>query len=215
MDAPAAVAGPIDEPRQQATAPTEPGQQGRKVQIPDRLRPALPWIAATVVVVIIILIIRALAASPNAGELTPPTGTHTTTTLTPSVTTTVPGATALSTYSTAMGDANVVATDALGRDGNTMTVAQLDDIVYPYTTAVKVYNYQLHFVTFPADTQAAVRSEFAQLTSYIAFLETIGSVNQNNLTVWVSQLRSAGATTQVLDNTLRNELGLPSSNTFP
>ncbi len=114
-----------------------------------------------------------------------------------------------------MNVANDTAKHALDKAGGAISLARLNAIVAPYTTAVKVYEYQLHFVVWPTSAQIAVQNEYTQLSSFQSFLETITAVNQNTLRVWESQFHSAAATTQSTDNVLRSDVGLGPSYTFP
>jgi hypothetical protein len=96
-----------------------------------------------------------------------------------------------------------------------LTVPQLNAIVTPYATAIKVYAYQLHFVVWPTTADTAVQNEYTQLTSFQTFLGTVGTVTQSTLRVWESQFHSAASTTQSTDNVLRADVGLGPSYTFP
>jgi hypothetical protein len=197
-------------------APTRQRRRAsRAVTAYPGFRSVLPWVLAVAVVAIIIIVIRLVDTPTNSGSLTPTTVAHTHQAKTERAPLAVPGASQLSTFAKSMNEANLAASQVLDKTGGTITLAQLDAVVFPYTTAVKVYAYQLHFVVWPTTAATAVQNEYNQLTALLSFMGTIGTVNLNTLRVWEAQFHSACADTQGVDNVLRQNVGLAPSYTFP
>ena len=111
--------------------------------------------------------------------------------------------------------ANEVATKAFDDAGSTPTQAELAPTVTSYRTALNLYDFQLHFITWPASMQAAIAADHAQFKSLMSTLQSFAAVSPTGMSAWLSQMHDQAGTTQTADNQVRQDLGLPSSSSFP
>jgi hypothetical protein len=118
-------------------------------------------------------------------------------------------------FAAGIDSANAVATRAIVGAGSTPTPAQLTPVVTSYRTAVNLYDFQLRFIPWPASMQPAMTVEHAQLEALNSFLQSIAYVTPTIMSPWLSQLHNRTGTVQTADNQIRQDLGLPSTSTFP
>lgn len=118
-------------------------------------------------------------------------------------------------YASGLQKANMTATNGFIGAGSTPTVAQLTPVVAAYRTALNLYDFQLHFIQWPASMQNAIQVDHAQFTALDSFLQAFSLVNPTGTGTWLSNLRSRISTTEAADNQVRKDLGLPSSSSFP
>ena len=118
-------------------------------------------------------------------------------------------------YAQALQTANDTATKGFVGAGSTSTPAQIAAVVTPYWTALNLYDFQLHFIQWPASMQTAIAVDHAQLKSLMSFLKSISLVGPTGMNLWLSDLHNRTNTTQTADNQIRQDLGLPSSSSFP
>lgn len=118
-------------------------------------------------------------------------------------------------YAQALQTANDTATKGFVGAGSTPTPAQIGAVVAPYWTALNLYDFQLHFIQWPASMQTAIAVDHAQLKSLMSFLKSISLVSPTGMNLWLSDLHNRTNTTQTADNQIRQDLGLPSSSSFP
>ena len=180
---------------------------------------AVLCVAAAVVVFLIIWGIRFAARSPGAGTPSP---------------TTVPRRAAVhihhhafvapipaaqlaryQTFAQGLQSANAAATGAFVGAGSTPTTTQLAPAVTAYRAALNLYDFQLHFIQWPASMQPAITVEHAQLEALVSFLQSLPYVSPTGVSPWLSQLHVRAATAQTADNQVRQDLGLPGSSSFP
>jgi hypothetical protein len=118
-------------------------------------------------------------------------------------------------YASGLQKANMTATNGFIGAGSTPTVAQLTPVVAAYRTALNLYDFQLHFIQWPASMQNAIQVDHAQFTALDSFLQAFSLVSPTGTGTWLSNLRSRISTTEAADNQVRKDLGLPSSSSFP
>ncbi len=114
-----------------------------------------------------------------------------------------------------MDAANVAVTTQLGAAGSSPSLAEVSAAISPYTSEVKNYEFELHFLGWPARMSAAVQALYGQLQDYNDFLQTFTSTRASTLGSWLSQFDAHGASTQAADNAVRRDLGQPTSTLFP
>ena len=118
-------------------------------------------------------------------------------------------------YAQALQTANDTATKGFASAGSTPTPAQIAAVVTRYWTALNLYDFQLHFIQWPASMQAAIAVDHARLKSLMSFLKSISFVGPTGMNLWLSDLHNLTNTTQTADNQIHQDLGLPSSSSFP
>jgi hypothetical protein len=118
-------------------------------------------------------------------------------------------------YASSFQSANVAATKGFIKAGSAPTASQVVLVVAAYRTAVNVYDFQLHFIHWPQSMQNAIEVDHAQLQALKNFLEAFPSVAPNGVPAWLSLLNDRANSTQVADNVVRHDLGLPASSVFP
>lgn len=114
-----------------------------------------------------------------------------------------------------MDAANTAVTTQLGAAGSAPSLAAVSAAVSPYTTEVKNYEFELHFLGWPARMSAAVQGLYGQLQAFNDFLQTFTSTRAATLASWLTQFDAHGAATQAADNTVRRDLGQPTATLFP
>jgi hypothetical protein len=112
-------------------------------------------------------------------------------------------------------NANREASIGFTEAGSTPTVAQVALPVFAYGKAVNDYNLQLNSIHWPASMQTAIGADHTQLVSLASLLRSFSSVSSTAIPAWISELHSRAKTTEAADNKVREDLGLPSSSSFP
>ena len=118
-------------------------------------------------------------------------------------------------YAETFQEANVVATKAFASAGSAPKPAQLTAASTAYGSALNLYDFQLHFIQWPASMQTAIVIDHAQLKSLMSFLQTLNEVSATGTGPWLSQLHDRASTAETADNHIREDLGLPTSSSFP
>jgi hypothetical protein len=194
----------------------------------DSLPAKAPWrygkvilvLLTVVVVVVIVAIIRKSADnSSGSGSLTPTSVTHkkppATQTTTPAV---IPVSSsvksAFSATSVELNTANAAVTKAL-TGGAAQSPAQIAQEVAPYVTALDTFNYKNHFLVWPASLQVPAEDLTLRTDELIHYLSSISSASPATLTSWFAQFHSLARLTETTDNSLRKDIGLPASNSYP
>ncbi len=118
-------------------------------------------------------------------------------------------------YAAGLQKANIAATSGFISAGSTPTTAQLTPVVTAYRTALNLYDFQLHFIQWPASMQSAIQVDHGQLTALLSLLQSFSLVSSTGTSVWLSDVRDRASTTQTADNEIRHDVGLPSSSSFP
>jgi len=118
-------------------------------------------------------------------------------------------------YAAALQTANVVASKGFGGAGRTPTPTQLAAVATAYGSALNLYDFQLHFISWPARMQTAIEVDHAQLKALMSFLRSFSSVGPTGASAWLSDLHNRAGRTQAADNRIRHQLGLTSSSSFP
>jgi hypothetical protein len=203
---------------QEPEAEPEPDGTMRRVWSHSWTKLALLAVAAAVVVVLIIAGIRIFAKSPSSAGTAPNVTQPASRPVHDSHFVAPISAAQLAQYegyATPFQNANVVATRGFVKAGSTPTASQVVLVVVGYRDAVNIYNFQLHFVHWPQSMQSAIEADHAQLQALLSFLQAFSSVAQNGVPAWLSQLHDRSSSTQVADNVVRKDLGLPASSSFP
>jgi hypothetical protein len=117
-------------------------------------------------------------------------------------------------YAEGLQKANAVATKGFVSAGGTPTPTQLAAVATAYSSALNLYDFQLHFIPWPASMQTAIGVDHAQLKALMSFLQSFSSVSPTGTSAWLSDLHNRAGTTQTADNRIRQDLGLPSSSSF-
>ncbi|HUC05783.1 MAG TPA: hypothetical protein VL961_10315 [Acidimicrobiales bacterium] len=114
-----------------------------------------------------------------------------------------------------MYQANAAATQALDSSNGSDSVATVFRELVPYTEAMSNYEYELHFLPWTPDVLAASTALHQQLGTFVSFLHTVTSATSATLGSWLSTFQTDARATQIADNHLRSELGLPTGASYP
>jgi len=210
------------EPRPKRRAETRRGLIGR-LWSHRWTKVTVLFLAAAVAVILIVWALR--IANNNAGSgnssFAPPTTATTRSAASP---TTHPALVAPITaaemtlykgYAAGLQTANNVAAKAFVHAGSTPTTAQLEPVITAYGSALNLYDFQLHFIQWPASMLSAIQLDHLQFKTLMSDLQSYSSVNPAGTSAWLTGFHSQAATTQAADNEIRKDLGLPSSSSFP
>jgi hypothetical protein len=175
-------------------------------------------LAGVVAVVLIIWGLRIATKSPSSGAPLTTTTTSSPAQHTPQV---APISAAQMTlydgYAAGLKNGNEAATRGFVGVGSTHvpTQTQLAGVVTSYWVAVNLYDFQLHFIQWPASMQTAIAVDHAQFTALKSFLQSFNIAAPTGMNAWLAQLHDRTRTTETADNQIRKDLGLPSSSSFP
>lgn len=214
-----ASAGPdVDLPA--GVMPDEAGAEAEAVPVgpesisqdaPHRFGKWLVALVAAVIVIVIVAVIRLSVPNPDSGSLTPTTvNSETSTTIAVS-------STALASFnsaSTPLLAANSTMTQELS-GATAPTVAALAADVTPYVTALKTYDFDLSSISWPEALQVPSEAMVARSEGLISFLSSISSVNSGTLNAWMSRFHVLAASAQAATNTVRSDIGLPPTSSYP
>ena len=78
-----------------------------------------------------------------------------------------------------------------------------------------LYDFQLHFIAWPASMQTAIEVDHAQMNALMSFLQSLSFESPTGMSAWLSQLHNRSGSAQTADNQVRQDLGLPRSSSFP
>jgi hypothetical protein len=172
-------------------------------------------------IVVLLAVAATLYATLGAGhKSSPPANSHT---ATPSTThATTPTATSVNpkvvslyrSLAKVMGAANILLHAQLTNTG-APTLAEAAADITPYTTDVKNYEYELHYLAWPRSMNGAVQSLYVAIQDYNEYLDTFSSVDSDTLASWLTGLDHRGQSLQKADNRVRHDLGLTASHLFP
>ena len=186
-----------------------------------RFREAVFGLAAVVVVLLIIGGIRlVVGGNTGSGDLSP------TTTVTRPASQTVHhvhvavpiSAAELAQYdgyADGLQQANTVTTKAIASAGKSASPAQLAPVITSYGSALNLYDFQLHFIQWPASMQTTIAADHAQLKALMSFMQSFNIVTPTGMGPWLAQFHNRAGTAQTADNAVREDLGLPNSSSFP
>ena len=118
-------------------------------------------------------------------------------------------------YADGLQHANTVTSKAIVGAGSAPTTTQLAPVITAYGSALNVYDFQLHFIQWPASMQNAIASDHAQMKALMSFLQSFSIVEPSGVGPWLSQFHDRTASAQTADNQVRQDLGLPDSSSFP
>ena len=118
-------------------------------------------------------------------------------------------------YAAGLQTANGTAAKAFVDAGSTPSTTQLAPAVTAYGSALNLYDFQLHFIAWPASMQPAIQYDHAQLKALMSFLQSFSIVTPTGMSAWLTDLHNRAGTAQSADNVIRKDLGLPSSSSFP
>ena len=207
----------------------EPGpgtdQSRRRWWSHPRVKLVVLGLAAVAAVLLIIWGIRFATKNPGSGDASTTTVTRPSHSLAPqdnhaassthSVPITAAQLTRYELWATALQKANETATKGFIAAGSTPTPAQITAVVTPFYTAVHLYDFQLHFIAWPASMQTAIEVDHAQMNALMSFLQSLSFESPTGMSAWLSQLHNRSGSVQTADNQIRQDLGLPSSSSFP
>jgi len=207
----------------------EPGpgtdQPRRRWWSHPRVKFVVLGLAAVAAVLLIIWGIRFATKNPGSGDVSTTTVTRPSHSLAPqdnhaassthSVPITAAQLTRYELWATALQKANETATKGFIAAGSTPTPAQITAVVTPFYTAVHLYDFQLHFIAWPASMQTAIEVDHAQMNALMSFLQSLSFESPTGMSAWLSQLHDRSGSVQTADNQIRRDLGLPSSSSFP
>ena len=182
-----------------------------------------PWakvavlcLAAALAVVVIVGAIRLTSKNNNSGSGLSATTTTSAHQRSPKVAPiSAPQLTRYEGYAEGLVKANETATKAFVADGSTPTQAQVAPVVAAYWTAINLYDFQLHFIQWPASMQTAIANDHAQMHALLSVLKAFSEVSGTGVGAWLSQLHNRTATAQSADNEVRQDLGLSATSSFP
>ena len=99
--------------------------------------------------------------------------------------------------------------------GSNPSTTQLAPVVTAYGSALNLYDFQLHFINWPASMESAIELDHAQLKALMSFLQSFSIVTPTGMSTWLVDLHNRAGTAQAADNVIRRKLGLSSSSSFP
>jgi hypothetical protein len=174
----------------------------------------LPWLIAAIIVFVIVAVIRLATPGPSSGSLTPTTinSTHAVT----HATVAVPDAT-LTEFrdaSKALNTANVTVTQALASSSN-QPVAQVNQEITPYATALNTFEFDLHAIVWPTSMTVPSQSLTLRIKALASYASSVSTVTPATMSTWVTQFHALATAAQTQDNLVRNDVGLPSTTSFP
>ena len=178
-------------------------------------------LAAVVVVLLIIAGIRLVANGNTGSGNSPPTTAATQPVSRPShhITFVAPISAAelakYEGYADGLQQANTVASKAIVSAGRAPTPVQLSPVITTYGSALNLYDFQLHFIQWPASMQTAVAVDHAQLKALMSFLQSFTQISPTGVGPWLAQFDDRAGSAQTADNQVRHDLGLPISSSFP
>ena len=114
-------------------------------------------------------------------------------------------------YAAALQTANGVAAKAFVDAGSSPSTTQLAPVVTAYGSALNLYDFQLHFINWPASMESAIALDHAQLKALMSFLQSFSIVTPTGMSTWLVDLHNRAGTAQAADNVIRRKLGLSSS----
>jgi hypothetical protein len=172
-----------------------------------------------VAVVAIVAIIRTSAENPSSGSLTPTSVTQKKTTPatsapTPKVAVSSAVSSAFTTASLNLNAANATVAQELA-GGASQSVSQVALEVAPYVKALNIFNFQTHFLAWPANLQVPSQDLTLRTNQLITYLSSISTTTPATLTSWFAQFHSLARYTQEEDNVLRNDLGMSPTTSYP
>ena len=187
------------------------------------IRVAALCLAAAIAVILVIWGIRATHKDPGSSgpNLPPPSTTTTRAASSQSAQTSFVAPidstqlTQYEQYAAGFQTANGAATKGLDGAGSAPTTAQLAPVVGAYRAAVNLYDFQLHFIQWPASMQTAIQADHAQLTALLGLLQSFSTISATGTSAWLSDLHNQANTAQTADDVIRKDVGLPSSSSFP
>ncbi len=199
-------------------SPREPGPSRRRspqVTTPGRWWVKYVWLGAAVIVVIIVAIIRSNSPSSTSGPpaaLNPaPSGSAATN---PTIQLSRTVLTEFASISKTLDTANITVTKELA-NGSSQSVAQVATEIAPYLTALDTFNFDLHLMTWPTAMQVASQDLVLRTKSLASFLGTELSANSVSLNSWFTQFHALAHQTQLADNVVRRDIGLPITTNYP
>jgi hypothetical protein len=178
----------------------------------------LPWIVAGIVVIVAVGVIR-LTSSKSPDSLTPTTVTTTTSGANGS-TTTAAGAesstkTAYLTASTQMDTANAAATQGLSTATNNGSVPAVTTVMTQYQKGLQTFVFSVHGLHWTAATQASSEQLTLEIQTMVTYLSTVSSLDASTLHAWLTRFHSLAASIQTADNTVRGQLGIATTKSYP
>ncbi len=198
------------------TAPEEPGARPPGSRQWGKY---LPWIVAAVVVIVVVGIIR-LTSSKSPDALTPTTVTTTTAAPNSSTTTSAAGS-AVSTNKTAyltaanqMDVANAAATHGLAGAANT-SVPQVTAVMTQYQKGLQTFVFAVHRLHWTGTTLASSDQLTMEIQTMVTYLSTVSTLNTTNLHPWLNRFNLLATSIQTADNTVRGQLGIPTTRSYP
>ncbi len=207
-----AVVAPPGRPSEPEAAPPTSSRQWGKY---------LPWIVAIIVVIVIVSVIR-LTSSKSPGSLSPTTVTTTTAAAAGATGTTAPNAagtdsatkTAYVTASDQIDVANTAAAKGLSGGAST-SVPHVANVMAQYQKALQTFVFSIHGLHWTGATQASSQQLTLEIQSMVTYQSTYSSVNQANLQEWLDKFHTLSQDIETADNTVRGQLGIPTTKSYP
>ena len=151
-----------------------------------RTKAVVLGLAGIVAVVLIIWGLRIATKSPSSGE---PLTTTTTSSPAHHAAQVAPISAAQLTkyegYAAGLKTANEAATKGFV---GTHTQTQVAAVVTSYYEALNLYDFQLHFIQWPASMQTAIAVEHAQFTALKSFLQSFNTVSPTGVSAWQARI---------------------------
>jgi hypothetical protein len=203
----------------------EPQPEVFQTKSRSRAKVGLICLAALVVVLLIIGAIRLISDKSQGSGPSDPSPTTTTVRQPASHTAAsvaqaplpIPSAelTQYEQYAQSLNQANTTAAKTLAHPGASLTPGEVVPVATIYSTDLNTYSLSLAYIKWPAALETAVKADQAQLVIMANYLRSIDAVSPTGLSSWLTQLKAQAATTQTMDNALRQELDLPKTTSFP
>jgi tRNA(adenine34) deaminase len=197
----AVATGPKTDP---ATRPSGDGSQPQRWRVTYTL-----LLGAALIVIIIVAIARSNGPGTSA---IPPLSTSSAAHPPVQVSSTV--VKEFTTISKTLDAANLTVSKALASSTG-QSVAQVTADVAPYVSALDAFDYDSHLINWPAAMQVPAQ-RLSQRTQYLAaFLATASSNDATGLASWLAQIHTLAQSTQVADNAVRHDIGIPTTRSYP
>jgi hypothetical protein len=141
--------------------------------------------------------------------LPPPTTTTTTAGATDSAT-----KTAYVTAANQMDAANAAATQGLS-GATSGSVAQVTTVMTQYEKALQTFVFAVHGLPWTGSPQASSEQLTTVIQTMVTYLGTVSTVDSTTLHGWLVVFHSRATSIQSADNTVRGQLGIPTTTSYP
>ncbi len=92
---------------------------------------------------------------------------------------------------------------------------QVTNVSTQYQKALQTFVFSVHGLHWTGSTQASSEQLTLGIQTMVAYLSTVTSVQQATLQMWLDKFHSLAGSIQTADNTVRGQLGIPTTKSYP